>query len=294
MKSLKDVTIKEVMAVNVTCMFPYHRLSQAKEILRIKRISGVPVVDNERKIIGIISVEDIIKVLETKGFQGLDTEISEVMTKKVFTVKEDEPISKALLLFRKHNFGRLPVVDDNNKVIGILTLKDFVVKFAQYMDIDFYESERITSKSSEQPQESEDTGFVMEYPIIGGDFSIGGKASSEIKKTLQQLGVNSPIIRRVAVAAYEAEMNIIIHAFKGKLTVNIDSENIVITAQDEGPGIEDIDKAMKEGYSTASDYVRELGFGAGMGLPNMKRCSDIFDISSQKNIGTKVVMTIKL
>lgn len=126
------------------------------------------------------------------------------------------------------------------------------------------------------------------YSIEGGDFTNAGSASSNVKKMLKQLNVDPGVIKRVVVALYEAEVNIAAHAFKGEITVEIDTEKIHILLTDEGPGIENIEMAMQMGYSTASSEVREMGFGAGMGLPNMKKNSDVLNISSKVGIGTQV------
>ncbi|WP_425446562.1 ATP-binding protein [Dethiothermospora halolimnae] len=134
----------------------------------------------------------------------------------------------------------------------------------------------------------------LEYEITGNDFTKAGEASSNVKKILTQLGIKSKIIRRVAIATYEVEMNVVIHSIGGDITVTIDTNKIQIKAVDRGPGIENIDLAMKEGFSTAPNSVRELGFGAGMGLPNMKRCSDEFNITSSKESGTEVLMNINI
>jgi serine/threonine-protein kinase RsbT len=133
--------------------------------------------------------------------------------------------------------------------------------------------------------------FVFE--VQGGDFNKAGDASSKVKKILQQIGADSAIIRRVAVACYEAEMNVVIHANHGHVSLNADVNRVVIIVEDEGPGIADIEKAMTPGYSTAPDSVREMGFGAGMGLPNMKNCSNEMDIKSRKGVGTTVRMVFE-
>jgi anti-sigma regulatory factor (Ser/Thr protein kinase) len=131
----------------------------------------------------------------------------------------------------------------------------------------------------------------FEYLIEGGDFIKAGHASSEVKKILNQLNIDPVIVRRIAVAMYEGEVNVVAHAYRGVIKVKINPERIIVTIQDEGPGIADIDRAMQEGYSTASDKVREMGFGAGMGLSNMKKNSDQLVINSEINKGTKVEMT---
>lgn len=134
----------------------------------------------------------------------------------------------------------------------------------------------------------------FEYDIEGGNFSAAGTASSEIKKALNQLNVDQKVIKRVVVALYETEVNIVAHAYRGKIFVDISTWCIQIVAEDSGPGIPDIEKAMEEGYSTATDKVREMGFGAGMGLPNIKRNVDELNIESEVGQGTCLKMKIRL
>jgi serine/threonine-protein kinase RsbT len=141
---------------------------------------------------------------------------------------------------------------------------------------------------------AEDSTLVQEYSIKGWDFTKAGDASCEIKNTLKQIGVSQEVIRRVAIASYEAEMNVVMYARRGKMRCEIDTTIIKITIEDEGPGIEDIDLAMQEGFSTATAEMREMGFGAGMGLPNMTRNSDVFEISSVMGRGTKLKMIFNL
>jgi anti-sigma regulatory factor (Ser/Thr protein kinase) len=128
----------------------------------------------------------------------------------------------------------------------------------------------------------------LEFKIEGGDFSKAGFASSEIKKVLKQLNIDFKIVKHIIVALYEAEVNIVAHAYKGIIYVDIDNEKVCIKLVDEGPGIADIELAMKEGYSTASQKVREMGFGAGMGLANIKKNTDKLNIMSELNKGTTI------
>ena len=132
----------------------------------------------------------------------------------------------------------------------------------------------------------------FEYNIVENDFANAGKASSDIKKTLKQLNINVHIIKRVVIAVYEAEVNAIAHAYGGKVLVDLDSDKIIINVKDKGPGIKDISLAMQEGYSTASEKVREMGFGAGMGLPNIKNNVDNLDIRTKIGVGTEIIMTV--
>jgi serine/threonine-protein kinase RsbT len=132
------------------------------------------------------------------------------------------------------------------------------------------------------------------YIVIGRDFEHGGEASSKIKNELKRLGISSDIIRNISIASYEAEMNIIIYAKDGTMTLEVYSNKIKIIAEDIGPGISDIELAMKEGYSTAPPEVIEMGFGAGMGLPNIKKNSDTFRIDSVIGKGTKLIFEVNL
>ena len=132
----------------------------------------------------------------------------------------------------------------------------------------------------------------MIYNIEGGDFSAAGRASSEVKRTLKQFNISPFVLRRIAVALYEAEMNVVAHAWNGSMQVDIQPHTINVVIEDEGPGIEDIDRAMEEGFSTATDEIRQMGFGAGMGLPNIKRNSDRMMLTSTPGVGTRLELTV--
>lgn len=128
----------------------------------------------------------------------------------------------------------------------------------------------------------------IEYHIEGGDFSAGGGASSGVKKILKQFNISPILLRKVAIALYEAEMNVVSHAYRGTMSVDVQPSCICVVVEDEGPGIEDIEKAMEEGFSTATEEVRQMGFGAGMGLPNIKKNSDEMSLASTIGIGTRL------
>lgn len=134
----------------------------------------------------------------------------------------------------------------------------------------------------------------LEYDVDGEDFTSAGVASSSVKKKLRKLGISPEAIRKVAIALYEGEINMVIHADGGKIEVEITPKQIKMVLADKGKGIADIEKAMQEGYSTAPDEVRNLGFGAGMGLPNMKKYSDEMRIESTVGVGTTVYMTVNI
>ena len=132
----------------------------------------------------------------------------------------------------------------------------------------------------------------LHYDVDGQNFTSAGEASGQVKKKLRQMGFSPDVIRRVSIAMYEGEINMVIHAGGGEVEVVITPDCIDITLEDHGPGIADIPLAMKEGYSTAPDNVRALGFGAGMGLPNMKRYTDDMKIESTVGVGTKITMKV--
>lgn len=134
--------------------------------------------------------------------------------------------------------------------------------------------------------------LVFRFNVDGDDFTSAGQASVQVKKNLRQLGLSAEIIKRVSVAMYEGEINMVIHAGGGTAEVHVHEDHIEIVLDDTGPGIKDIDLAMQEGYSTASDTIRALGFGAGMGLPNMRKYTDHMEIHSEVGVGTRIVMRV--
>ena len=132
------------------------------------------------------------------------------------------------------------------------------------------------------------------FPVKAGDYASAGQASTTIKRTLKQLGINTEVLRRLSVASYEVELNLVIHSMGGELKLLLEPNQITLVSKDVGPGIPDIDKAMTEGYSTANEEARTLGFGAGMGLPNMKRNATTFEIQSEVGVGTVITMSFAL
>ena len=136
--------------------------------------------------------------------------------------------------------------------------------------------------------------LIFHFDVLGNDFTSAGQASVQVKKNLRQLGLDSEIIRRVSIAMYEGEINMVIHAGGGTAEVSVCEEYIEIILEDTGPGIKDIEQAMQAGYSTAPDTIRSLGFGAGMGLPNMKKNTDSMEITSEIGKGTRIVMRVNL
>ena len=132
------------------------------------------------------------------------------------------------------------------------------------------------------------------FPVEKDDFVTAGEASAKIKRTLKKLGVDPTLLRRISVCAYEVELNLVIHSLGGTIDFAVTTEDVQLLIKDRGPGIADLDLAMREGWSTAPETVRMMGFGAGMGLPNMKRNADFFDIKSEVGVGTEILMKFNL
>jgi serine/threonine-protein kinase RsbT len=138
-----------------------------------------------------------------------------------------------------------------------------------------------------------ETSYRRVFPVKGGDFAKAGTAACEIKELLKDLGLDAATVRRAAIVAYEAEMNVIMYAWEGRLDLTVSPAEVHLTIDDRGPGIPDVGLALTEGYSTATAEMRELGFGAGMGLPNIKRNADVFAIDSKVGRGTRLDITIR-
>ena len=136
--------------------------------------------------------------------------------------------------------------------------------------------------------------ILLHYHVPGDDFTRAGEASGNVKRSLKQLGFPPDVIRRVSIALYEGEINMVIHAHGGEITVEITPDEILMSLEDQGPGIPDIELAMQEGWSAAKDEVRNLGFGAGMGLPNMKKYTDSMELTSTVGVGTTVRMSVSI
>jgi CBS domain-containing protein/anti-sigma regulatory factor (Ser/Thr protein kinase) len=287
-----ELRISEVMTPNVITISCNATMGELKALLRTKRISGVPVVDGDR-LVGIISVENLIKALE-EGRIG--SSVGEHMTTNLLSLLPEETLVKAVNLFARYGYGRFPVVSTEGKLIGIITKGDIVRALLRQMEIQWQTEEVHRHRSNRlfEDIESSQTTVTLHYLVKSQDLVHGGDASSKIKRALERLGAHPAIVRRVAVASYEAETNVIIHSYGGEITAEIHPDRIDVSVVDKGPGIPDIEKAMQPGFSTAPDWIRELGFGAGMGLSNIKACADVMKLTSEMGKGTRLEMTIKL
>ncbi|HEY9077304.1 MAG TPA: CBS domain-containing protein [Anaerolineaceae bacterium] len=288
-----ELRVEEVMTRLIKSFNPEDTMTMVYETFRDQRISGAPVIVDD-KLVGIVSMEDLMKALMAVDQQA---PVSKYMTPNPITVHSTDPVVEALKLFVNTRHGRLPVIDVNNHVVGILTKGDITSGLLRALQRSYYEEELRRYRASHLFEDiiSDRTSLILRYTIKPRDFTKGGNASSHIKRALLRLGANTQIARRCGIAVYEAEMNLIIHTTNGGvIRVEIESDQITIKATDDGPGIKDIALAMKPGYSTASEEIRELGFGAGMGLVNIQRCVDSMKLESTWGKGTTLEIKIKL
>ncbi len=288
-----EMKVGQVMAKDVIAVGVDSRMSDLRNLLRDERISGVPVVDDNR-LVGLISLEDFIKCLADGN---ADCSVAEQMSRDVKTLYDTDPLVHAVQEFEHYGYGRFPVLDrQTGKLAGIITKSDIVKGLLNKMEIEWHEEETQRHLIDHSFEEiiTDEARFTLRYDIIGKDFDRAGETSSKLKKALKRMGIPPNILRRVAIATYEAEMNAVIYTDGGKLVVRVTPEKIVVDISDSGPGIEDIQKAMKPGFSTATDRVREIGFGAGMGLPNIKKCSDEMHLESTVGEGTQLHFSVNL
>jgi CBS domain-containing protein/anti-sigma regulatory factor (Ser/Thr protein kinase) len=287
-----ELKIEQVMNRDVITVTPECSIQDLKELLRIKRISGAPVVEDDR-LVGLISIEDLIKALE----QGkLDETVRRYMTRQVQTVRADDTLVSAVKLFAQFGYGRFPVVDEQGRLAGIITQGDIVRALLRQMETQWRTEEIRRYRASHifEDIESDRTALILRYDVKAHDFVRGGEASGKIKRALERLGAQPAVVRRVAVATYEAEINVMIHSHGGEIIAEVRPDRLRVTALDCGPGIEDVEKALQPGFSTAPDWIRELGFGAGMGLSNIKSCADEIHLHSEMGVGTRLEMIFHL
>jgi CBS domain-containing protein/anti-sigma regulatory factor (Ser/Thr protein kinase) len=288
-----ELIVNEVMTQDVKTFNPDMLMRDVLEIARQARISGAPVT-RDGELVGVLSMEDLIHCLFNND---LDAPASKYMTTNLITVRATDPVVEALKVFVNTGVGRLPVVDENGQLQGILTKGDITRGLLEALQQDYANEELRKYRASHlfEDIESDRSSLILRYNIKQGDFTHGGAASSNIKKALLRLGATPQLARRCGIAVYEAEMNLIIHTTNGGvIRVEIEPHMISIRVVDDGPGIEDIDLALQPGFSTASEQVRELGFGAGMGLVNISRCVDEMIIKPSLENGTLLKMRIYL
>ncbi|MGM0507654.1 MAG: CBS domain-containing protein [Fusobacteriota bacterium] len=288
-----DLNVKKVMNTSVISLTKEDTYKRAQQIMKDEKISGIPIVTPENKLVNIITMEDIIKVLEK---QEIETKILNSPDKEVLTLNEKDSFEKIIEYISTYDYGRYPVVDSENNLVGLITKKDILFTVVRKLSALYLHDERrreilnsplsILIKDKIQNKNTE-----FKYDINNNDVNDAGEGSALLKEYLKKKEFDDKLIRKISIATYEAEVNVVIHGGGiGKILVKIDRDSIMVIIEDIGPGIENIDKAMETGFSTAPEYIRSLGFGAGMGLANINRFADKLLITSEKGNGTKLEM----
>ena len=277
--------IRDVMTKEVITVVRGTPLRRVQAIMKENGITGVPVAEGGR-LLGMVSVDDILQALD-EGHIG-DT-VEERMTRNLIVLEEDMPLSFGISYFEKYSYGRFPILNRDKQLVGIITSRDILVTLLLEFN---REMEKLEDRLQPDARAAAPDSDSREYAVRRFDFENAGKASFEIKKLCKQHNPEPKLLRRVAVAAYELEMNLVVHSNGGKIYFSLENDTATIEAVDRGPGIADVEQAVEEGYTTATEWVRSLGFGAGMGLPNTKRVADEFTIESSPN-GTRVVARIQ-
>jgi len=278
--------ISKVMTSEVFTVSRQDSMRKAQLIMKENSITGLPVIESA-KVMGLVSMNDVMNALE-KG--NMDDDVTRWMTREVQVLHGEMPLSFAIAAFNKYPYRGFPVVDRDNRLSGMLTFRNINLALIRELSRQLNRMEHLI-EDSEHPEIFD---LVKVYSLQQHDFENGGKASTEIKQFLKRRKLPSGIIRRVAVACYELEINLVAHSLGGMLGIDINAQRIRISANDLGPGIDDIELALTEGFSTASEWVRSMGFGAGMGLPNVKKISDEFEIHSEPGLGTMILSIIYL
>jgi len=286
-----ELKVADVMRTNVITIHPEQPMSELRVMLREHRISGTPVAEDGR-LAGMISVEDLINWLSTGG---PDCPVREKMTPEPECLYSDQPLVHAIQRFDQAGFGRFPVIArDSGRLAGILTKGIIIEGVLKRMDKELKEEQIRQYRASHIFEDllAEYKEIYLTYDVAGKDLDRAGRASTQMKRNLRRLGIRPDIVQRLAIASYEAEMNTVLYSEGGVLEFRIAPSEITMRLRDQGPGIEDIEKAMEPGWSGAADWVRELGFGAGMGLANIKKCSDRMDLVSTPGVGTTLTIRI--
>lgn len=280
---IQRLKVRDVMTTELIAVERSTPLCDVQRLMKEKKISGVPIKEGGR-FLGLVSINDIIQALEG-GY--INEPCQKHMSTKLVVLEDDMPLSFALRYFDKYHYGRFPVIDRKQKLVGIICQRDInralLVELTH--ELNRLEIESVHHKVPEGPFS---LYVLREFPVSKYDFENAGKAANKIKQVLKEKHFPTKIIRRIAVAAYELEINLCVHSDGGVLSWQLSNGRAEIVARDSGPGIEDVDWACKDGNSTANDWIRSFGFGAGMGLVNVKRVADEFEIESQPGSGTTV------
>lgn len=271
------------MTPDAVTISPADTFRSVQRLLKDGHFSGVPVVDNG-KLVGLVSIDDLISALDAGAG---DEAVEKRMTRTVLTIPQNYSLIAATNLFNKHGFGRLPVVDkaESDHLVGIITNNDILRKLLLMINCI---AEGVEEREAAAADTVDTSKGSIRFEVAPDDFIRAGIAATSIKAFLKKHGLLPALLRRIAVICYEAEMNMVIHSLGGVIEAQMGKGEVAIIARDRGPGIPDLEKAMRQGFTTANEKIRALGFGAGMGLNNIQTCSDKFEIDSDMLTGTNM------
>ena len=283
------IKVEAAMTTDPVVFPPTATFREIQRCMKERRFSGAPIVE-DGDLVGMVSIDDIIS-----AFDGgwIDQPVCEHMSTDLVTVPQNYSIIAASNIFSKYRYGRLPVVREPRslRLVGILTFSDILSHLLVEMNSI---AERVEEQERSFNLVSANATDSLHFDLTPDNFDLAGTASTSAKKHLKEHGVAPKLVRRIAVVCYEAEMNVIIHSLGGTLDVHILQDRVRVVISDEGPGIPDLSRALNEGYTTANEKIRALGFGAGMGLCNIKRSADRFTIRSTMGTGTEIMADVFL
>lgn len=285
-----EIKVHEAMANDVVTLPPTATFRELQQVMKEKKFSGVPIVD-DGELVGMVSIDDLITAFDK---DWVDAPVAEHMTRHVVSIPSNHSVISATSLFSKYRYGRLPVVEaaGSRRIVGIITYGDILTKLLMMVNSIAEDAEEQRMHHYRHPEGLHET---LSFDIEADNFDLAGAASSSIKKYLKTQGVEPRLLRRIAVICYEAEINVVIHSFGGRMKMMLDDDKVTVEIEDDGPGIPDVDKALQEGFTTANEKIRALGFGAGMGLNNIRKCADEFDLtSSMEEGGTRLQAVVYL
>jgi len=284
---IQRLKVRDVMTSNLATVERAAPLRAVQSLMKANKISGVPVEEGGR-FLGLVTINDILRALEG-GY--IDETCQKHMSTKLVVLEDDMPLSFALRYFETYHYGRFPVINREQKLVGIVCQRDInrALLLEMTNELNRLESESVLHKASARPF---NLYVLREFPVSKYDFENAGKAANKVKQLLKERDFPPKVIRRIAVAAYELEINLCVHSDGGVLSWQLSNGRAEIVAHDSGPGIADIEWACKDGNSTANEWIRSFGFGAGMGLVNVKRVADEFEIESKLGMGTRVKAVI--
>jgi CBS domain-containing protein/anti-sigma regulatory factor (Ser/Thr protein kinase) len=288
---LFELNVADVMRAAVISVGPDQEMGELHVTLRDHQISGTPVVE-DGKLVGVISIEDLIRWLNNGGDRST---IRDHMTPDPVCLYPEMLLVHAIKQFERSGFGRFPVVrQDSDELVGILTKGSIIEGMLKRLAKELQDEEIRQYRASHIFEDivAEYKELYLTYEIVGKDFDKAGSGSTRMKKNLKRLGIRPDIIHRLAIASYEAEINSVIYSDGGIMAFRITPEEVCMKVKDRGPGIENIELAMQPGWSGAADWVREMGFGAGMGIPNIRKNADKFELESIPGVGTTLTIRI--